>query len=184
MDEIQIKSQMQKALDLLSVDLASIRTGRSSPGLVESIELSVYGGTQRMKLREVASIACPDPQMILITPWDHSIVGEIRKGIEAANLGFNPSIDGEVLRIVLPPMTGEDREKYTKLVNQKLENTRVMIRQARGEAMGDLKKEFEAKEITEDERKLGEKKTQEITDEFIAKAEEISANKNKELTQL
>src|SRR5687768_7376299 len=135
MDEASIKIQMQRAIDLLSADIASIRTGRASSGLVEGIEVSVYGGQSRMRVREVASINVPDTNMIIIEPWDKSIIGDIRKGIQEANVGFNPSIDGEQIRIVLPPMTAEDREKYVKLLSSKLEAAKVMVRQARGDAM-------------------------------------------------
>ena len=99
-------------------------------------------------------------------------------------MGFNPSIDGEVIRIILAPMTGEDREKYIKLVNTKLENARVMIRQIRADAMQSLKKTFETKEITEDQRKGKEKKVQEITDEFILKVEDAAKDKTLQLGQV
>lgn len=184
MDEPSLRASMQHTLDSLSTDIASIRTGRSSPGLVEGIEVAVYGGTQKMRIRELASITCPDPQMILITPWDHSIAGEIRKGLMEANVGFNPSLDGDTLRIVLPPMTGEDREKYIKLVGVKLESAKIAIRQVRGDAMHHIKKAFEEKEITEDEQKAKENKVQEITDEFVGKIEAAGEAKKNELLQI
>lgn len=181
MDESQVRSSMQRAVDLLLTDIASIRTGRATPGLVDSLEVSVYGGQSRMKLREIASITAPDSNMLVIEPWDKSIIGDIRKGILEANVGFNPSIDGEQIRIVIPAMTAEDREKYVKLLSTKLENTRVGIRQVRGDAMHAIKKAFEEKEIAEDERRGKEKKIQELTDLFVAKIEEIGENKKKEL---
>lgn len=181
MDENLIRSRMQKAVEELSTDVASIRTGRATPGLVDNIEVAVYGGTQKMTLREIASITAPDTQMIVIEPWDKSIIGEIRKGLLEANVGLNPNIDGEMIRIVLPPMTGEDRERYVKLLSQKLENARVVIRQIRGDAMQAIKKGFEAKEITEDQKFGQEKKAQELTDEFVAKIETIGETKKQEL---
>lgn len=184
MTETEIRSHMQKVVDLLTSDIGAIRTGRATPALVEGLEVAVYGGAQRMRIRELGSITCPDTQLIQITPWDKSIIGDIRKGILEANVGFNPSIDGETLRIVLPPMTGEDREKYVKLVSVKLENSRVMIRQTRGDAMHSIKKAFEAKEITEDEKHAKEKQVQELTDEFVAKIEKIGDSKKNELLQI
>jgi ribosome recycling factor len=184
MEEKQLRTSMQHALDLLVTDISSIRTGRATPALVEGLEVSVYGGTQKMRIREIASISCPDPQLIQITPWDKSIIGEIRKGIMEANVGFNPAIDGEMLRIALPPLTGEDREKYVKLVSTKLENARVMIRQERSGAMHEIKKSFETKEVTEDEKKHQEKKVQDITDEFTKKVDQIGEAKKKELLQV
>lgn len=184
MDESSVRSKMQGAFDVVSSDIGTIRTGRATPSLVENIVVPAYGGTQRLKILELASITAPDPTQIVISPWDKSIIGDIRKGILEANVGMNPSMDGEVLRIIMPPMTTEDREKYVKLLSAKLENGRVMVRQVRGDEMHEIKKRFEAKEITEDEKFTQEKKLQEITDEFIGKIEETGEKKKQELLQL
>src|SRR3989344_5911177 len=181
MDEASVKNQMQLALDALKEDLGSIRTGRATPALVENIVISAYGGAQKLKVMELASVSPPDPQSLVIDPWDKSIIGEIRQGILAANLGFNPSIDGEIIRISMPPLTSEDREKFVKLLHTKLENARIQIRQIRGDKMRDIKKSFEEKEISEDEKFGFEKALQEITDKFITSIDEIGASKEKEL---
>ena len=175
---------MQSSVDSLTSDIAGIRTGRATPVLVEGIVVPAYGGTQRLRVMEVASITCPDPTMIVINPWDKSIIGDIRKGILEANVGMNPSIDGEVIRIVMQPLTTEDREKYVKLLSGKLENGKVAVRQVRADEMHEIKKKFEAKEMTEDEKFANEKKLQEITDEYIAKIEEIGEKKKQELLQI
>lgn len=175
---------MQKVLDVVHADIGSIRTGRATPALVENIVVPAYGGTQRLRVLEVASISSPDPTSLIISPWDKSIIGDIKKGILEANIGMNPSVDGEVLRIVMPPLTTEDREKYVKLLSSKLENGKVMIRQIRGEEMHEIKKKFEAKEITEDQNFAEEKKVQEVTDEFIKKIEEMGEKKKVELLQI
>jgi ribosome recycling factor len=143
-----------------------------------------YGGTQMMRVLEVASITAPDTQMLVITPWDKSIIGDIRKGILEANMGMNPSIDGEVIRISFPPLTTEDREKYVKLLSAKLENGKVMIRQVRADEMHDIKKHLEAKELTEDDAKDFEKKVQDLVDEYIAKIETIGETKKQDLMQI
>ncbi len=179
-----MRLRMQQVLDLVASDIGGIRTGRATPSLVESLEVAVYGGTQKLKLLELASITAPDPQSITIDPWDKSIIGEIRQGILAANIGMNPSIDGEILRIVLPPLTTEDREKYVKLLSSKLENGKVMIRQIRGDAMHEIKKKYESKEVTEDEKFAQEKKLQEITDEFIGLIDSAGERKKSELLQI
>src|SRR4030067_333798 len=105
MDENVIRGRMQVALDLVLKDLSTIRTGRATPALVEDIVILAYGGSQKLRLQEVASITTTDPQTIVIDPWDKSIIGEIRQGL-LANAGLNPSIDGEIIRISFPPMTG------------------------------------------------------------------------------
>ena len=184
MDEASITSKFQKSVDAVFSDIAGVRTGRASPALVENIIVPAYGGTQRLRVMEVASITATDPTQIVISPWDKSIIGDIRKGIMESNIGMNPSIDGEVIRIVIPPMTTEDREKYVKILSGKIENGKVMIRQVRGDEMHDIKKQFEAKEITEDDKKDQEKKLQELTDTFIAKIEEMGEKKKQELLQI
>jgi len=184
MDETSLKSRMQQVLELVINDISSIRTGRATPSLVEDIQVAVYGGQQRMTIKELATITAPDTQSLTISPWDKSIIGDIRKGMMEANVGMNPSIDGEILRISLPPMTGEEREKYVKLLGTKLENGKIMIRQVRGDGMHDIKSGFEKKEITEDEKFAQEKTLQGITDDFISKIDEIGNSKEEELKKI
>lgn len=184
MDESSIRSKMQSTLDVIASDIAAIRTGRASPSLVENIICPAYGGTQRLKVMELATITSPDPTQIVISPWDKSIIGDIRKGILEANVGLNPSIDGEMIRIAIAPMTTEDREKYVKLLSGKLETGKVAIRQVRADEMRVIKNKFENKEITEDDKFLFEKKLQEITDEYVGKIEEMGEKKKSELLQI
>lgn len=184
MDEASVRSKMQSVVDVVASDVAGIRTGRATPSLVENIVVPAYGGTQRLKVVELASITASDPTQIIISPWDKSIIGDIRKGIMEANVGMNPSIDGEIIRITMPPLTTEDREKYVKLLSVKLENGRVMVRQVRADEMHEIKKKFEAREATEDEKFTNEKKLQEITDEFVGKIEEMGEKKKMELLQI
>ena len=179
-----MKSKMAEVVAMVKDDIASIRTGRATPALVEDIVVSVYGGAQKLKIMELASITTPDTQTIVIDPWDKSIIGDIKKGMLAANVGLNPSIDGQIIRISLPPLTTEDREKYVKLLGAKLEQGKVMLRQVRGDTMRDIKAGFEKKEISEDIKFAQEKKLQELTDEFVEKIEEMGAVKEKELLQV
>jgi ribosome recycling factor len=183
MDETSVRNEMSSILELVSSDLATVRTGRATPALVEDVVVAVYGGTQKLKVVELGSITAPDSQTILIEPWDKSIIGEIRQGILAANIGLNPSIDGSLIRISLPPLTGEDREKYIKLLRTKLEQGKVMIRRVRSDAMHDIKKSFEDKSLSEDEKFASEKRLQEITDDFVAKIDSLGSAKEKELLQ-
>ena len=175
---------MQSSLDAVIGDISGVRTGRATPSLVENIVCPAYGGTQRLKILELATISAPDPSQIIINPWDKSIIGDIKKGIMEANIGMNPSIDGEVIRIAMAPLTTEDREKYVKLLSGKLENGKVIIRQVRADEMHEIKKKFEDKEITEDEKFADEKKLQEITDEFVKKIDEIGEKKKVELLRI
>lgn len=181
MDERKISSRMQQVVDLVVSDVASIRTGRANASLVENIEVPAYGGTQKLMVKELGTISVADAQTITIDPWDKSIIGEIRKGILNANVGLNPTIDGEIIRISLPPMTSQDREKYIKLLSTKLENGKVMVRQIRQEFMQAVRDDFEDKKLSEDERFAQEKRLQDITDDFVSKIETIGEKKEKEL---
>lgn len=181
MDESNLRQKLQEVVELVKTDISSIRTGRAHSGLVENIEILAYGGQTRLKLNELSTITVPDANSIIIDPYDKSIIGDIRKGIEAANLGLNPNIDGEFIRLSIPPMTTEDRERYVKLLSQKIESGRIMVRQVRGDAMKSIGKKHEDKEISEDEKFAQEKQLQKIVDEFIAKIEEIGEKKKEEL---
>ena len=175
---------MQGVFDLVVSDITSIRTGRATPGLVENIIVDAYGGAQKLKIQELGTITTPDPQTIEIDPWDKSIVGEIRKGVESANVGLNPSIDGEIIRISIPPMTTENREKYVKLLSTKLEGGRVMARQIRGEIMREIRDMFDKKEISEDEKVRQEKLLQKITDEYVDKIDDAGKKKEEEILKV
>lgn len=184
MDENQVKSRMDEAVEALKQDMGTIRTGRVTSALVENLMIEAYGGTQRMAVREVANVTVQDAQTLLIEPWDKSIIGDIKKGILGANIGMNPAIDGEIIRISVPPLTTEDREKYVKLLLGKLENARISIRQIRGETMKDIKKLFEDKTISEDVRHVQEKKLQEMTDQSIEKIDSLGDAKVAELRKV
>ncbi|MBI2074222.1 MAG: ribosome recycling factor [Candidatus Levybacteria bacterium] len=180
----ETKQKMTKVLDVLKTDLSTVRTGRATPSLVENLVVSVYGGSTRMKIMELATIAAQDPQTLLITPFDNSIIGEIQKGIMEANVGFTPSIDSQHIRISIPPLSEERRQQLIHLMKQKLENGRIMIRQVRHEAMTEIKKQYNDKTISEDELMRLEKETQRITDETVAEIDGLGKKKEEELIQI
>lgn len=179
-----LKVKMQKAISVLSEDLATIRTGRASPALVENVVIPAYEGTQHLKVKEMATISTDGPRIIIIAPFDPSVIQDIERGIGSANLGFTGSVDGNIIRINIPPLTAERRDEYVKLAHTKLEGGRVMIRQIRHEAMQDVKKKFEAKEISEDDKKRLEKEVQTLTDEMITEIDVIREKKEAELSQI
>jgi len=180
----QTRQKMVKALEVLHQDLATVRTGRATPSILENIVVACYGGTQKLKIMELCTIFAQDPQNLVLTPFDISIIGEIRNGILASGIGLNPQIDGEILRINIPPLTEERRQEMIKLVKQKVEGGRIMIRQIRHEGMSQIKKNFEADEISEDEKIQTEKNLQELTDEMIKEIEILGEEKEKELLQI
>lgn len=176
----QTKQKMQKALEVLRGDFATIRTGRATPSLVDHLVVNVYGGTARMKIVELATIGASDSQTLLLTPFDPSIIGEIQKGILEANIGLTPSIDGQNIRISIPPLSEERRRQLIHLMKQKLENGKIMVRQMRHDAMTDIKKQ----ELPEDEEKRLEVEIQKLTDEMVEEIELMGKKKEEDLMQM
>ena len=180
----EAKTRMRKALEVLGEDLSTIRTGRASPALVENIQITAYDGTQTLKLREMATITTEGPRTILISPFDPSVLKDIEKGINSANLGFTAAPDNNLLRITIPPLTAERRQEFMKLAGSKIEGGRVMVRQVRHDFMANIKRSFEAKEISEDDRKRLEKEIQVVTDNMMAEIETLRHKKEEELQQV
>ncbi len=174
------REQMRKALDILRADIATIRTGKAAPSLVENISVTVYNGTTKLRVMEVATINASDSSTLVLTPFDASIIEDIRKGILESGAGLNPASDGQVLRISIPPLSEERRQELIHLMNQKLENGRVMIRQLRHEALSDLKKG----DLPEDENDRLEKEVQKATDDFVAEIDALGKKKEEELLQI
>jgi len=179
-----IKGKMLQAVRMLQEDLATIRTGRATPALVENVVVSSYEGTQRLRIKEMATITTEGPRTLIISPFDPTVIRDIEKGINAANLGFTAATDGSIIRINIPSLTEERRQQYIKLAHTKLEGGRVMVRQIRHEMMASLKRQFEAKEISEDDKKRLEKELQHLTDEMMAEIEVLREKKEKELQDI
>lgn len=184
MDQVvsQARQNMLKVLDVLKGDLLTVRTGRATPTLVDHVVVSVYGGSARMKVMELATIGVVDSQTITITPFDGSITSEIQKGILESNVGLTPVIDGHLIRISIPVLSEERRKELIHLMKQKLENGRVMVRQVRHEAMEQIKKQSNT--MSEDEVNRLEKEVQKLTDEFDEQINSMGKHKEQELLQI
>jgi ribosome recycling factor len=176
------RARMQKTIDFLRGEIAQIRSGRATPALLENVTVEVYG--TKMKIVELAQISAPDPKQLLVSPWDKIIIGDLAKGIQNANLGLNPIIEEEAIRIQIPPLTEERRREFTRILHQKLELARVSIRSVRHEIVSQLKRQKEAGEIGEDEEKRLEKKLQELVEEFIEEVNLLGEGKEKELMEI
>ncbi len=186
MDQVleQVKAKMHKALLSLHEDFATVRTGKASPSLVENIVIPAYGGTQPLRVMELATIHAQDNNTLVIAPFDRSIVSEIEKGISAENVGLNPIVDGEILRINLPPLTEERRAEMVKLIKQKSEGGKVTLRQIRHEGNVDIEKQAKEEGKSEDDIEHYEKEIQRLTDENTKKVDEMVVEKEKELMTL
>ena len=160
MDLDETKNKMQTAVKAVQDDIATIRVGRATPSISEDIIVPAYGGTQELKVMELASIHTADPQSLTVNPWDKSVIGEIAKAINTSDLRLNAAIDGEIIRIQIPPITEERRNELVKLLGTKIENGKIILRQIRHDKLQDLKKQHEAKEINEDEKFNLEKELQ------------------------
>lgn len=178
------REKMRKALDVTRNDISSIRSGRATPALVENIVITSYGGSQRLRVLEMATITTMDAKTLVISPYDPSTIADIEKGILEANTGLTPVVDREIIRITIPSLSQERRLEYIKLAKAKLEAGRVMVRQIRGDAMKDLRKLEADKTISEDERKHGEKLVQLLTDEMVAEIDSLGQKKEAELLQV
>ncbi len=181
MDErlVQYDEKMGKSLDNLVEELASIRAGRANPHILDKIRVDYYGTPTA--LQQVANVSVPEPRMILIQPWEASLVKEIEKAILTSDLGLNPNNDGKTIRLVFPELTEERRKELAKDVKKKGENAKVAIRNIRREANDSFKKLAKSSDVSEDEIKDLEDSAQKMTDKYIGKVEAAVETKTKEV---
>lgn len=180
-DEILLEAEekMIKTEEVVQREFASVRTSKASPALVENIQAEVYGSM--MRIRELAGITTPEPRMLVIQPWDAGSLHPIEKAIQKANIGLNPTIQGKLIRLIMPELSQERRTEFVKLTHRMAEDGRVALRHIRRDAMEALKKEKAAGKIPEDEEKHAEKELQKLTDQYTAKIEVHVAHKEKEI---
>lgn len=186
MDESMLvtgKRRMNEVLELVKQDLSGVQTGRARPALVESVKVEAYEGSF-MEIKELAGITAPDPHSLVIKPWDSSVLTKIEKGINEANLGLNPVVDKEIVRIVIPSLTEERRTELVKLVKQKIEAGKAFLRQIRVEVKQKIDDQKDAAGVSEDDIHRLYDELQKIMDEYNAKLEEMEKNKEQELMAL
>lgn len=177
-----INGKMQKADDALKRDLAGIRTGRASPGLVEHIKADYHGVLT--PINQMASISVPEAKMILIQPWDRNSIRNIEKAILTSDLGLNPTSDSNVIRIPIPPLTEERRKELTKTVHKRLEEARIELRNIRRDGIEKLRQAEKSKEISQDQYTRASEQLQKITDNFIDKVNDTGQAKEKEIMEV
>ena len=182
MDYSLVENKMQERIDYLDTELGNIRAGRANPQILNKVQVEYYGSMT--PLNQVASISVPEASQIMIAPWDKSLIGPIMKAIQVAELGINPMNDGNGIRLTFPELNEERRKEIVKSVKALGEDTKVGIRNARRDAIDEAKKSQKAGEISEDELRGVEEKIQKITDKYVAKAEELVVNKEKEVMEV
>ena len=179
-DRIRVyEEKMQKTKEHLKNDLAQIRAGRANPRVLDKITVDYYGAAT--PLQQVANISVPEARILVIQPWDRSLIEAIEKAIQASDVGINPSNDGTVIRLVFPELTEERRKDLSKDVKKKGEAAKVAIRNIRRDCVDNIKKAQKAGEITEDDQKADEAEAQKLTDKFIEKVDKAIDAKTKEI---
>ncbi len=177
-----IEGKMQTSVEALKRELATIRTGHATPALIDHIKVD-YACVPTL-LNQIASISAPEARLLVIQPWDRGSIQSIEKAILKSDLGLNPANNGSVIRLTVPPLTEERRQELTRIVRRKIEERRVVIRNLRHEAMDGLKRLERNKDISQDEHKRALNQLQELTDSFIANAEQIGRDKEVELMEV
>ena len=178
-DKADIERRMNGAVECLKSDLGGLRTGRANTSLLDPVMVEVYGSM--MPLNQVATVSAPEPRMLSVQVWDKANVTAVEKGIAKANLGLNPMIDGQNVRLPMPDLTQERRKELAKLAGQYAEQAKIAIRNVRRDGMEALKEDEKKKEVSEDERKRGEDEVQKLTDKYVAECDTVAAQKEKEI---
>jgi ribosome recycling factor len=176
------KKRMDGAISALSHEFGGLRTGRASATILDPIQVEAYGAVS--PLNQVANVSVPEPRMISVQVWDKSVVQAVDRAIRSANLGLNPIVDGQTLRIPIPPLTGERRQELAKVAGKYAEQQRIAVRNVRRDAMEQLKKLEKDHAISQDEHKRHNDEVQKVTDEHIRKIDEMLRHKEEEIMQV
>src|SRR5215472_18682657 len=174
--------KMSRAVEILSTDLQSVRTGRASPSLLDRIQVDYYGAPT--PINGVANISAPDPRMVLVQPWDRGMLGPIEKAIQKSDLGINPTNDGQVIRLVLPQLTQDRRKELVKQVHHRAEEARVAVRNCRRDALEHLRKAEKDGGVSQEDERRSQDRLQKLTDQFIKKVDDVSKNKETEVMEV
>lgn len=176
------EDKMNKSVNALNNEYLALRTGRASAAIFDKVKVDYYG--QETPLNQVASVSVPEARLVVIQPWDKSLLSAIEKGIQKADLGLNPSNDGKLLRISFPALTGDRRKELAKQAKNSAEGARVSIRNIRRDGMDEIKKLQKDGKISEDEQTSGEDKLQKMTDSYISKINALADEKEKEIMEI
>jgi len=178
----EIERKMDNAIEVLKRDFQKVRTGRANPAILDNVMVEYYGNPT--PLNQVGNVSVPDPQMILVAPWEKKMLGEIEKAIQIADLGLTPQNDGNVIRLPIPPLTEERRKEMVKQIKKMGENAKIPIRNVRREGNEKTKKMEKDKEISQDNMKQITAKIQTVTDDHVKIVDELMVEKEKELMEV
>jgi ribosome recycling factor len=178
----EARAHMEKAVEAMRREFASVRTGKASPALLDVVRVDAYGS--KMPINQVATVSAPEPRLLIIQPWDKSLTHAIEKAIQTAELGLNPANDGNVIRVPIPALTEERRKDMVKMLHKLAEEGRVAIRHARQEANKELKRKQASHEVSEDEVHKQMDEVQKMTDNFIHRIDELVKSKEVEVMEV
>ena len=178
----EARTQMEKAVEAMRREFTSVRTGKATPALLDTVRVDAYGS--KMPINQVGTVSAPEPRLLIVQPWDKGLLKAIETGIVAADLGLNPSNDGNIIRVPIPQLTEERRKEMVKLLHKLAEEGRVAIRHARQEANKELKKKQGDHEISEDDAHRQMEQVQKLTDEYIAKIDQLLKHKEQEVMEV
>lgn len=178
----ECEDKMQKSLEMLRKEYGSLRAGRANPSILDRIQVDYYGTPT--PLMQMANISAPEPRLLVIQPWDKTVIGSIEKAILKSDLGINPTNDGAVIRIAVPQLTEERRQDLVKVVHKKAEETRVSVRNIRRDYNDKVKAQEKNKEITEDEAKKGMDDIQKMTDKYVSEVDRVAGLKETEIMEV
>jgi ribosome recycling factor len=178
----EAQAQMEKSLEALRREFNGVRTGKASPGLLDTVRVDAYGS--KMPLNQVASVSTPEPRLLLVQPWDKGLMNEIEKSIRNSELGLNPSNDGNVIRVPIPALNEERRREMVKVLHRIAEEGRIGIRHARQEANKGIRQRQSDHEMSEDDARRETDRIQKLTDEYIAKVDQLLKTKEEEVMEV
>jgi ribosome recycling factor len=176
------KEKMEATLIAVSREFATVRTGKATPGLLDTVRVDAYGS--KMPINQLATVSAPEASLLVVQPFDRSLLADIERAIQVADLGFNPANDGTIIRIPVPPLNQERRKEYVKLLHKLAEDARVSVRHARQEARDDLKRKMRDHEVPEDEGHRQVDEAQKLTDRYIGRIDELLKHKEEEVMQV
>lgn len=178
----EAKEHMEKALEAMRREFGTVRTGKASASVLDSVRVRAYGSM--MPLNQVATVSAPEPRMLIVQPWDKGLMGDIERGIRDSNLGLNPANDGNIIRVPIPALNEERRKELAKSLHKLAEEGRVAVRHSRQEANKEVKQQQSDSKISEDDSRREQDKIQKLTDEYIAKIEQMLKHKEEEVMEV
>lgn len=175
----KVKTRMEEALDAVRREFGTVRTGKATPSILDTVRVEAYGA--KVPINQVGTVSTPEPSLLMIQPFDRSIIGDIERAVLQADLGLNPANDGEVIRIPIPALNEERRREYVKLLSKMAEEGRVSIRHARRDGNDEIKERIKEGELSDDQGRRATEEIQKLTDRYIGKIDEALESKEKEI---